>query len=287
MTTKVISLLFTLITILAAMIVPSPNGPPPEPSVAIQVINTPDDAMSIDVLYQPHIVNFDHLNTHRPELLESELVGYQDDGYISFSLYYQAADTHTYRKDRSTHFFQVRNYDPAIFNNIRVVSLNQSGHILKVSDPIDISKERFYTYGNPGITYDFGSNHAKVNYKTASLWNIVFYSLVYGAGRIFFSVLIEVLIGLLAKFRPIWIVIVANLITQGIITGGLPFLSHSTSYVFAVVVFEIAVVAIEYAIYNMSIKSIDKKKLLIFAVGANLASLFIILPLNLFGVFTG
>lgn len=151
--------------------------------------------------------------------------------------------------------------------------LDENGNILKISKEISIisqTKNRFARAVNYNANGDVSSIRFEYTYNQNYIISVFL--------RMLISVTTETLIAILFKIKPLYKIIIVNIITQValiafVLFSGLP-------YATTMIIGEIVVYTSEYLAYIMMFKSVSKSKLAIYTMTANTATLLLGLLFN-------
>jgi hypothetical protein len=290
--------LFT-ITLLMLVAIPcfaSANGPPPDTSITIMVVNPPAEAAYIDILVDKSLKEINAASPNPdvfaayPIIVNSELVSCDSDGYVSYSLFYEH-DAYSNAQFLNLEFHQRsgNKFSGAFdfdINSIKIVLLDGSGKILQISDTVVLAQPDDHIHTPTSIvSYDYNSNIAKVKFlvDTSSITFVVM--MFMAVFRMLFSTGVEIIIAVPFKIKRIKVLVIVNIITQTIISLGIPIVTMLMSYTVSVVIFEILIYILEFFAYLNFLREPKWKKVLLYTVTANTASLLLGLLLNSMGFF--
>lgn len=278
------ALLFSLLFALPLAV--SADSPPPPNFFYINITNADASVSYADILIKidRSDKNYTELNSYNAGKYDfgssAPIVAYDQDGYrsISFHLKNVQTDHSPTREGPSfSSLFEFQNgYKPisTVTDSIKIALLDEDGNILKVSDAVSVMPGG-NTYPNQ-VEYDATGNKPIVNfvpYYRGSAANTYFspmYFLLFLISMVI-STAIETVIALPFKIRPLWKIIVVNIVTQILLflfitLSGLPYLT-------AVIIGEIFVYISEFAAYLLLYKKISRPRLALYTFTANSASL--------------
>lgn len=187
------SIVAVIITLIVSMFLSSQNivyadSQPKARTITIHLTQLSDDAYYVDLLVKitdsdAVYTTFNSENAERNGFNENDCyVGYENEGYISYSLHFTNADNDMkidkYKSDYSENIRADNEFIPFNYPNynenfdllmqyspqIKVAILNEDKEVISVSDVGTIKKAKGYLTG--GITYNISSNSLKVDYYT-------------------------------------------------------------------------------------------------------------------------
>lgn len=234
------------------------------------------------------------------------IVAYNQDGYVSVSFHYLKvhADPSILTADsRINEIIEFKNNGQpinTITDSIKIALLDKSGNVLKVSDAVSVKPTANNTFPRtvkydagstkPSIEFEkyYGINH-ETNHGTSSAASGTYYLTAFILLAFFIRMIIstgiETLIAIPYKIKPLWKIIVVNIITQVLLFSFIAF--SGLDYTVAVTAGEILIFISEYVVYIFLFRNISKAKLALYTVTANAASLAVGLILNYFHVLVG
>ena len=261
------------------------NSPPPPSHFYVQIDNLPDNAVYADILikidaqsdgYAPF--NSDNGNRYGIAA-DSEIVGYDYDGYMSLSFHYNGV--YSEMNPGNFLYFQMTPASQSIdkiTESLKVALFDKDGNIIQVSPSISTipPKNQFareLIYDADGTMFEIQFN----DFYRGSI-NFLLSIVVLIFGRMLLSVVIETLIAIPFKIKPLRKIVIVNLITQ---IALLTFMGFSgLTYMSAIIIGEIFVYLSECAAYMMMFKSVKKSRIIIYTITANTATLILGLILN-------
>jgi hypothetical protein len=292
--------LFISILILLFPIIAHADSPAPPLSVNISVTNAPDTVAYYDLLVPANMpwmkagkINLKFMALH-PEMAGSQLANYNDSGFISYTMYFQADDILNSNPDFPKilhHDAQTYNsrsfpaYDSVSFPETRynavsqfmIAAVDSNGNILKISPMYNTDKIRIGMI--TGFTFDYQQNTVQAN--TTGEFGFYLALFLLGGFRIGYSVLIEMLIAVPFKIRPLSLVAILNVFSEIVLTAGMFIFSiFGISYVQSLILFEALVLLIEFLGFIKFTKNISKGRITLYVFAANAASLAFGLWLN-------
>lgn len=293
-----------LIVLLLMLILPTnalADSPPPDMTITIKVNHAPAEVAYIDILVKDNLPEVNKtmpnplISKQYPSLANSELYGCDSGGYVSYSLYYTRPESNNlgslndeikYNHSGQNHFSGVMNTD---IESIKIVLLNSSGKILRTSEAIQLKPhDNMHDFLTPKVNYDFNTSKAQVQLPTISAMGVplTIIALIFsGLIRIALSTGIEVLVALPFRIKPLRVIVLANIVTQVIISFGIPITTIYASYTLSVILFEILTYLLEFGAYMKFTKEPKWGKVLFYTITANTASLLLGLLLNSAGLF--
>lgn len=209
------------------------------------------------------------------------LLDFEEDGYISASLYkgapffvnlsskdniYKASFTYLYPRDTKFIIYDKTNNSIFISEPFKQKVFNATSEITLPEDYLNNSYDMITVVKSNIVAYE------SINISSGLLNN---------AWRIFLTVLIEIVIFILFLYkekRSYLIVLLTNLATQTLLIVGLfliQLFKGPTSYIFYLLVLEVAIFIIEPFTYVKLIKEHTKKRATLYALLANLVTLFV------------
>ncbi len=288
------AVVFGMVVIWFSAVPVSANSPPPSPDLVVDLIGKPAENVAFVDILIPLAADAAEYSEYNPAAegkfpfgRDSEIVQYNKDGFISYTFHYDGA--------KSTIGFEKAPYSSALYvrfengsenlgkavDSFKVAFLSAEGDAIYVSDVVQIA-DTFTGYFTGGVTI-----HAKTMQIVDDGFFVSPYMILFlpfrAIPRVAFSVLIEVLIAMLFKIRPLRKVVVLNCITQFVLT--IFMMTVPFSYWLSVLVGEVAVYLAEGIAMPRLYKNIEKKKLILYVLVANTATLCLGLLLNCFGIF--
>lgn len=299
-------LLFIVIMIFSSLITPLyaayADSPPPPGCFYSFVTNTASNVKYTDILIKisKDSKYYTDLNTSNASVCgfnsSTPIAAYNQDGYVSISLHCKNLRSRPGIFQEELGLCGMVEFDnsnmpiSAITDSIRIALLDKDGNVLKVSDAVSVIPTVHNTYPCE-VRYDAGSTTPKVRFQKYYGKNSV--DTVYLSGfiilaffiRMAISTSIETLIAAPFKIRPLWKIVVVNIITQTLLFALVAF--GGMGYTNAVTVGEIFVFISEYMAYSFLFMDISKAKLVLYTVIANTASLAVGLIFNSLHIFVG
>jgi hypothetical protein len=287
---------------MAAPITGYANSPMPAKSISVEITNNPEASVYADLLIQinPESVEYTVFNDTNGQLFDiyydSPIAQYTENGFASFTFHYLGSVSNIVLASNSNSpyylyadFTRIAN-DDTQFNNvlanyhiIKIVLLDKSGNILKISDALDINpKKPGYFVGT--LHYDANSGYANAGYFERSGFMVffnfllIFIFFVPIIPMIIISIVVELVTALPFKIKPVWKILVVNIITQIILVAFMSFCS--LPYIQTLIIIEVFVYISEFGAYTLLFKNISKLKLALYTVTANTVSLAIGILLN-------
>jgi hypothetical protein len=282
------------------------DSPGPPLSVNIDIQNPPGNAAYYDLLVpeslsgiKPGQINPIFLALH-PEFIDSELAKYNTNSFVSYTMYFQPDDADFYLKF-SADFPQIKKMDPSEYDSqskspkydyvsfketnyyavtqFAIAAIDSEGNIIKISPLFNTDKVKIGMV--TGFTYDYQQNSIQIDTINSDGFFLYLTIILLGGFRIGYSVLIEMLIALPFKIRPLSLVAILNVLSEIVLTVGMFLFSvFGASYVQSLVVFEALVVLIEFLGFLKFTKNIPTGRIAVYVFIANAASLTFGLCLN-------
>jgi len=283
-----------LITVLMLLLCMLPltayaNSPPPPGYFYVQIDNPPENAVFADILIKINAQSdgytpFNSENGARHGITaESEIVGYDQNGYMSLSFHYSGV--YSEMELGSFLCFEMvpasRSIDK-ITESLKVVLLDKDGNIVQISPPIDTIPPgnqfaRELIYDADGTLFEIQFNDF---YKGSA--GFLFPIIILILGRMLLSVGVETLIAVPFKIRPLRKITLVNVITQIALIAFMG--SSGLTYIHAMIIGEIFVYLAEGAAYMLMFKSVNKVKIIIYTITANTTTLIMGLIMNGFHI---
>lgn len=261
------------------------DSPPTPNALRIDACNVPTTVYCFDILIPENLkgVHFGSVNPEfrkaHPELMASELSSYHENGYISYSMYFQNADSSMKPMDsfaRGDYYLLFGEGNFSMLQRFKIVAIDRGGNILQISPAVTLKPKYggFYVY----VSYDYSKNTASPYFynKMAGLffWDFI---------RILFSVAIETLLAIPFGIRPLRAVAGVNFVSEIILTIGI--YCFSLFYVAALIIFETLVVLIEF-FGLMKFSRLPKPlRTAAFVLASNTITLGLGLWINIYGIF--
>lgn len=283
-----------LVTILAfSFVLPVfANAPMPADHLTVVLSNLPDDAVYVDLLVKisqddPNFVDFQSNDYSDSVSKSSEIVGYSDGGFYSFSFHYKNSKSNikiesyyddlyyvdfcngSDYQDYLTQYESLRNH----YRDVKIAILDKDFNIIVVSESVQLPEENNAFVFDGELYFDFNTN--SLDFDT----QINPYFIVFGG---FFSILIilisvgiESVTSLLFGFRgrqtlTILIVNICSQIIMRLLYFVLPF-----TYVIETIILEVCVYTVEFFIYKKYFKDTSTIELVGYTITANTLSLLL------------
>lgn len=298
--TKKLLLILSLVIIsslIAPLFIAYADSPAPPNYFHCYVTNADSNVTNTDILIKinndsPNYTDFNTSNSNAQGFDSSaQIVTYNQDGYMSLSFHYKNVDSlrSVQREDLSIekHIILNNGYKPisTITNSIKIALLDKDGNVLKVSDAVSIMPKDNTTYPR-SVNYNAAGETPKITFAQYysgynNNYSIVISTLFILAflARMLISTSIETLIAVPFKIKPFWKIVVVNIVTQLLLLLLLAF--GGLSYINAVIIGEILVYISEFAAYIFLYKNISKRRLALYTIVANSASLAVGLIFNI------
>lgn len=303
MSKKQIYIVFILIFVCIFPFQVSANGPSPQTHVLCRIENKPENAAHVDLLIQINKSDREYVayNTANGESLgipeQSQIVSYNQDGFASFTFHFANAEIENdsywtidrwFAKERTQYKILEEKY-----HVMKVALIDKDGGILQISESVDINPLDRPGFFTGSITYDAAANTIDASYYDAPLGRIVgtssgFFAAVFSTIFTFWSIKfralissgIETLIAIPFKIPSRERVFGVNILTQIFLNifmavCGLP-------YFWCLLIGEVIVYIAEFLIFKRIYKDIPVRRLAIFVVTANTASLIAGMWINSF-----
>lgn len=276
---------------------------PPPPSYFYSYVTSADSNVKYtDILVKINKSSkyYTDLNTSNSDVYGfnklTPIVAYNEDGYVSVSFHcmkVHAAPSHMIPDSRMCGIIEFDNSNQsinAITDSIKVALLDKSGNILKVSDAVSVIPTTNNTFPRK-ITYDAGSKTPYVEFEKYYRTNLTgdnnnylsAFILLAFLIRMVISTTMETLIAVPWRIRPLWKIVIVNIITQVLLFAFIAF--GGLDYTSAVIAGEIFVFISEYVVYILLFRNMSKTRLALYTVVANTASLAVGLIFNYFHVY--
>lgn len=292
-----------IILLFLAMPLPvSANGPPPPPWLSVRVTNLPREAVYADILIRidETDANFTHINESNLELfglsIQSEIVGLNIDGFMSFTFHYRDAAADIYieretittigrvsfgREDGHAAWLGRQLQDlRSNYNDMKIVLLGYSGNVISVSEQFSLPREfeRGVWTDLFSLTYDHQSGEVSFSAWSNS-FRVIFMTIPLIVVIMAVSISLELVTALFFGFRrkKLELVFGTNLATQAIMwVVYYRFLFH-LPHIVAILILEAAIYAAEFYIYRTHKEMADEStsRLLKYTIVANTLSLIV------------
>lgn len=207
-----------------------------------------------------------------PGLGNSILAGVDSDGYVSYSLYYQEANfTSPWESGNQYEYYaSFAGAQTRELSSMKIVTLDKSGHVLKITEKISVAANIFEQIDTPGVFYDYANNTVETRFIHDDIGYVAFKILFIGILVFLLSLLIQVLLALVFRTKMVGKVTVVNLCVQGLMAFVIPFISLWIPFAITVPVAALLFSVAEYRIYVRKSCNPAKKKITVFIVVANL-----------------
>ena len=200
------------------------------------------------------------------------IVAYNQDGYVSVSFHYIKvhADPSILTADsRICEIIELTTSGQPIntlTDSIKIALLDKSGNVLKVSNAVSVKPTANNTFPRtvkydagsttPSIEFEkyYGTNHGTSSAASGTYYLTAFMLLAFFI-RMIISTGIETLIAIPYKIKPLWKIIVVNIITQVLLFSFIAF--AGLGYTVAVIAGEILVYISEYVAYIFLFRNIS------------------------------
>lgn len=297
--------LFLAVVIFAFFAVPFPlacaDSPPPPNYFYSDVKNAGPNVKYADILIKMDTKDKNYAKLYQYNLAAfyfektAPIVAYNKDGYVSISFHCRSGGTESSsildNRDLENIVELNNGYKPisSMTKMIKIALLDQKGNILKVSDAVSVVPTDNDTYPH-SVDYDARGTKPQVRFEhyyrspvvkcaAASLPFLIAFFL-----RMVISTALETVIAIPFKIKPLWKIILVNIITQTMlftfVTTGI------LRYAGAVAVGEAAAFVIEFWAYVVLYRQISKSKLAFYTIIANSSSLAVGLVLNVLHILT-
>lgn len=168
---KVAGMILIIIMLLFALPVQSVSAARKDAdTITLDISNIPEDAAYIDVLIDfENGENYTELNKENLKQYDfdaDELAQYNEGGFVSYSCHFRGIKTDMKIKEGKTVFVDEKTERQFYFdhNSLKIAVLDKSGHIMQVSDTVEIKKNESHFGGTTDIylagdiKYDVGKN---------------------------------------------------------------------------------------------------------------------------------
>ena len=168
---KVAGMILIIIMLLFALPVQSVSAAMEDAdTITLDISNIPDNAAYIDVLIDfengKNYTKLNEDNLNRYDFDADELAQYNEGGFVSYSCHFKGIKTDMKIKEGKTVFVDEKTERQFYFdhNSLKIAVLDKSGHIMQVSDTVEINKNESHFGGTTNIylagdiKYDVGEN---------------------------------------------------------------------------------------------------------------------------------
>jgi hypothetical protein len=223
------------------------------------------------------------------------IVAYNQNGYVSISFHCKNIKSYPSisRDSVMSGIIQLDNSNKpisTITKSIKIALLDKDGNVLKVSDAVSVLSTTNNTFPRR-VDYDASSTTPNIEFEQyyrgylVSAINLSALVILAFLIRMVISTVIETLIAIPFKIRPLWKIVIVNIATQILLFALITF--SGLSYANAIIIGEIFVFISEFVAYILLFKYISKPKLALYTVIANTSSLSIGLIFNYFHILIG
>lgn len=285
-----IFLLLLFITCSVSILPASADGPGPPAGFHVSITNLPENAAFADLLIPIGLNDPNYAKMNRKALTSNKLsataqiVTYAEAGYRSYTFHYKDSFSAINLNGSGVSFCYGVNLDGSLqtqlgairssYKTAKIALLDKSGNIVLVSPAFTIADPKGFRNMTGEISYDASANVAKMvtEVSDSSIAIFVVMIIVYIITTLF-TIMIEVLIGFIFRFRgkQIGIIILVNLISQVIMH--LLFVVIPLSYWTMVFITEPLIYLGEFIAYKYLLKDVPTKRILFYVIVANTASL--------------
>jgi hypothetical protein len=265
----------------------SANGPPPRTYLPVSLHNLPENAVYADLLIpmsrQDEKYVWANYGALKGQLTDqSEIVRYDNDGYVSYTFHYRYAYSRIEIQNNEVRFFlgdASHMRDISAMGDMKLAILDAEGTILKISEKFSLEPKSFLAVSLGSVSYDVAANAVSLNTKTESVV-IVVYCIISLCGLIM-TVLIEIAVAWFFHFRVktvCWVNVVSQLIMRA--AALLLYGIILPNYLICVLILEVIVYVREYRVYRYFLWEHTRKKQIAFVLTANTLSLLYGLLVN-------
>lgn len=284
------------------------NSPAPPDNLCILLQNVPSQAVYADLLvkFKDEDANYVSINNSNLEACslsdDAPIALYDQDGYQSFTFHYKNAvsdikiSSTDFTADDGTLYCSVTfckgieyrefltQYEDLMknYSDIKIALLDAVGNILSVSSAFTLPQSNMFHNFYGTFYYDVKTDTVNQNMHLNYAIAFLLYGILFIALFIFLSAGIEVLIAIPFQFkgRRLGTIFLINVLTQ-LGMRSLHFLLP-LPYLVNILLLEALVYTVEYCIYVRIFKDIPRRKILLYTVVANTASLAVGLVLYKF-----
>lgn len=295
---RLLALLLTLVLMLAWMpLEASANSPPPVPFYMFQISNLPVNAVYVDLLIPLSKSDESYVEADSNKLPEdfssdAEIVNYCEEGFRSYTFHYlDAASDISLDEEGYVYFFadsafvtdregEVRYaHEQEIYElgTIRLAILDRFGNILQVSPVLTLTRRSMFEYLQNKFFYDMQTQEFMVKSRK-SYFGIATYTFLSILGTLL-TCSLELLVAIpfgIQKHRK-GMIFWTNAVSQALMyvlyveLYGVLF----WKYRYVVILLEVLVYAGEYLWYSRKMHDVSRRKILLYTVTANTASLIL------------
>lgn len=295
---RLLALLLTLILMLPLIpLEASANSPPPLPYYMFQIRNLPVNAVYVDLLIPLDKSDESYVEADSGKLPEdfspdAEIVNYFEEGFRSYTFHYlNAAADISVDEEGCVYFFadsafvmgqggEVRySHEQEIYElgTIRLAVLDRFGNILQVSPVLTLTRRNMFEYLQNKFLYDMQTQEFVVKSRE-SFFGTTLYMFVSVLGTILtcsLELLVAVPFGIQKHRRGM--IFWTNVVSQALMYV-LYIVLYSVifwKYRYVVILLEVLVYTGEYLWYSWRIHDVSRRKILLYTVTANTASLML------------
>lgn len=295
---RLLALLLTLILMLPLIpLEASANSPPPVPFYRFQISNLPENAVYVDLLIPLSKSDESYVEADSNKLPEdfssdAEIINYCDEGFRSYTFHYlDAASDISLDEEGCVYFFadsafvmdwegEVRyTHEHEIYElgTIRLAILDRYGNILQVSPVLTLTRRSLFEDLRNEFLYDMQTQEFTVE-SWKSYFGIALYKFLSILGTLLtcsLELLVAVPFGI-QKHRK-GMIFWTNAVSQALmyvlyaVLYGVIF----WKYRYVVILLEVLVYTGEYLWYSRKMHDVSRRKILLYTVTANTASLIL------------
>ena len=272
------------------------NAPAPRPGLTITLWSAPTQAAGIDLLVElsPQDENFSACNEEllkRAGLtMESSLALYSKYGFYSYLAHWKDAGSFFEIEDEHAHFWpdwECREQYELVCKSGRLFKLalfDKEGELIAVSEPINTDPKTEKKYFSGHVSWQLEYQTTDVSFRNKYDGITVFFATLFWA-VLFAStitVIVETLIGRCFRLKPLGHIVKMNLLSNVIFNFAVWDFADMRGfpYGWTVAAGEVLVVVCEYFWLRRVYRETPRKRIFIFTLTANAASLAIGLTLN-------
>ncbi|QCX33285.1 hypothetical protein FDN13_05965 [Caloramator sp. E03] len=243
----------------------------PKPSITVYVKNFNSQSYYLDLLVneKTYFIKFDDFNDRKysAELKNLNLYKYNKDGWIAahirnWLLFGDLHGKYDKKKNMMVHYFTYH----GVPETFKIIAENEKGDII-VSN--EIAPHQF----KAEVIFDMSTGKVIKISSPFKVYDIKFFILL-----IIFTIIVELLISIPFKLKPKKVIVYVNIFTQLLLQTSILATFKLYSFKASYIVFyieEIMIVFIEYFLYRVYTKHLNKKVLALYTVLSNLVTFLI------------
>lgn len=282
---KLTALLCAALLLFLFPVIAYANGPAPSSQLELYLTSPPEGTVYVDLLVplQSSDPDYAELATDLPEGFSEDaaIVTYAEDGYCSYTFHYKHATPLTRWAEGNVVAFADYHVLEG-YGTVRVTMLDGQGNILAVSPELSLEAQELFSYTLGGYTYDHATGEWIVEQAFSGLGAFMFF--LFSLIGLFFTCLTEWLVAVpfrLSRQRG-RLIICTNIVSQFLMRSLYVLLYGPLirKYIVVTVLLEVLVYVGEGLFYCLKIKDVPLKKVIVYTVVANTASLLVGLAIN-------